>query len=308
MELSPDEIRKISLSIGRLDRLLISGGEPFLRDDLAEVCEIFFNQNRIGGIHLPTNGFDPERIGRLTETIVRKCPGMALEVSLPLDGLKETHDTIRGVKGSFEKVVEAADRLAEVKKEFADLTTYIITVVNNTNLEEIVELAEFVKDRLPVDGHGPAPMRGTPYDRALKPPTDAEWSALSDKLMPYHRHWIRRRVDRKWKALLATNRVRYLYGLYSHVLRGDRLPFRCRAGDAIGVLEPNGEVRLCELTESIGNVRSVHYDFRAIWHSDRANEMRKIIENCACTHACFLEPSIDGNLFAFVKSYLRGRV
>ena len=288
--------------------MLISGGEPFLRDDLAEVCEIFFNQNKVNSIHLPTNGFDPDRIGRHTDTIVRKCPGMCLDVSLPLDGLKETHDTIRGVKGSFERVVETADRLAEVKKEFANLTTYIITVVNNSNLGEIVRLAEFVKDHLPVDGHGPAPMRGTPYDRSLKPPTDAEWSALSEKLMPYHRHWNRRRVERKWKALLATNRVRYLYGLYTHVLRGDRLPFRCQAGNAIGVLEPNGEVRLCELTESIGNVRSVNYDFRTIWCSDRANEMRKTIEDCTCTHACFIEPSIDGNLFAFVKSYLRGRV
>lgn len=307
-ELSTDEIKKISLSIGRLDRLLISGGEPFLRDDLAEVCEIFFNQNRVGGIHLPTNGFDPERIGRLTETIVRKCPGMALDVSLPLDGLEDTHDAIRGVKGSFEKVVETADRLAELKKQFADLTTYVITVVNSANLGEIVGLAEFVRDRMPVDGHGPSPMRGTPYDRDLKPPTDVEWSALSDELMPYHRHWIRRRGGGNWKALLATNRVRYLYGLYTHVLRGERLPFRCRAGNVIGVLEPNGEVRLCELTESIGNVRSANYDFRTIWLSDRAKEMRKTVEDCACTHACFLEPSIDGNLFAFVKSYLRGRV
>jgi len=307
-ELSIDEIRKISLSIGPLDRLLISGGEPFLRDDLAEICEIFFHQNRISSIHLPTNGFDPERTCRHTKNILKKCPKMGLEVSLPLDGLKETHDAIKGVQGSFEKVMETADRLAEIKKESANLSIYIITVVTNTNLGEIVRLAEFVKDLLPVDGHGPAPMRGTPYDRTVAPPTNAEWNALSEKLMPYHRYWNSKSIDRKWKAILATNRVRYLYSLYTHVLQGDRLPFRCQAGNTIGVLEPRGEVKLCELTESIGNVRSADYDFRAIWFSERANEMRRAIEGCTCTHACFLHPSIDRNLPALVKSYLRGRV
>ena len=39
--LSIAEIKKISNSIGNINKLLITGGEPFLRDDLAEISETF---------------------------------------------------------------------------------------------------------------------------------------------------------------------------------------------------------------------------------------------------------------------------
>lgn len=307
-ELSTDEIKKISFSIGKLDNLLISGGEPFLRDDLAEICEIFYLQNKISRIHLPTNGFHTDKIYNYTYKILRKCPKINLTISLPLDGLQKTHDNIKKVKGSFEKVVESTKRLSALKKEFDNLYIYIITVVNNANLNEIIRLSEFVKNYLPVDGHGPSPVRGTSYDKTLSPPSHKEWSELAKKLMKYHSYWNKKRADTRLKAFLATNSVRYLYNLYAHVLKGKKLPFRCQAGNTIGVLEPNGDIKLCELTDVIGNVRSANYDFKPIWFSDRANDMRKKIKDCACTHACFLHSSIKMDPLSLVKSYLRGRL
>lgn len=307
-ELNIDEIGKIASSMGKFDKLLISGGEPFLRGDLSEICEIFYIQNKVNTIHLPTNGYDPKAACKYTHEILRKCPKTELIVSLPLDGMQETHDKIKGVEGSFKKVMETVKSLAALKKTSANLHIYIATVVNSTNINEIVSLSEFIKNNLPVDSHGLSPIRGAPYDETLSPPSYKEWEGLSKKLMKYHSYWNKKRAGSKLKAFLADNRAGYLHKLYVHVLKGKKLAFKCQAGKIIGVLEPNGDIKLCELTETIGNVRSANYDFRSIWFSGKANDMRKKIRDCTCTHACFLTPSIEMNPLSLINSHFLGRL
>jgi len=301
-ELSLDEIGQVCSSLGRLKNLLISGGEPFLRDDLPEICELFHRRNKICHIHLPTNGFYTDRIVNQARVILEKLPHVNLTIGLALDGLEENHDAARGVQGSFVQVMETVRGLAGLKKNRDNLELYTITVVTKNNIGEVIGLAEFVKDNLPVDGHGPSPVRGIPYDTRVLPPDYKEWDALARQLMPYHRFWNEKTSGSGLRSFLATNRTRYLYRVYTRVLQGKKLPFRCQAGNGIGVLEPNGDVKLCELGEAIGNVRSAHYDFREIWLSAEADRERERIKRCACTHACFLSPSIALSLSAMIKS------
>jgi MoaA/NifB/PqqE/SkfB family radical SAM enzyme len=303
-ELSLDEISRVSSSLGRFNNLLISGGEPFLRDDLPEICGIFYRGNDICHIHLPTNGFYTDKIVSRTSSILQQCPRINLTIGLSLDGLQETHDAIKGVRGSFDRVIETVKDLAELKKQWRNLELYIITVVTKNNIDDVIPLSEFVKDSLPVDGHGPSPARGSPYDAKIVPPSYKEWHDLAKTLMTYHHYWNKKVSRRRWRAILATNRTRYLYNIYTRVLQGRGLPFRCHAGDSIGVLEPNGDVRLCELTGVIGNVRTVDYDFKKILLSEKADREREKTRRCACTHACFLNPSIAQSLPALIRSSL----
>jgi len=302
-ELTLEEIAKVSSSLGRLRRLLISGGEPFLRDDLPEICRLFYRQNKIQGIHLPTNGFDGEKVCAYTYKILDQCPEAKLIVSLPLDGLEDTHDKIKGVAGSFKKVIETAKRLASLKEQFNNLKLYIITVVNNLNIGEIVELSEFVKNNLPVDGHGPSPLRGKSFDNSLLPPSPEQWQRLSEKLISYHVHWNKKAKGSSLTGFLTNNKIKYLYKLYGRVLQGGRLPFNCPAGKQISVLEPNGDVRLCELTETVGNIRDFGYNFKKALLSDKAREVGGKIKTCACTHACFLELGIKANPLIALRAY-----
>ncbi len=73
-ELNVNDYRRISSSIGRLLWLAFSGGEIFLRDDIAEIVNLFYRANSPGIILLPTNGLDPEVIRQKVERIVRECP------------------------------------------------------------------------------------------------------------------------------------------------------------------------------------------------------------------------------------------
>jgi len=44
----------------------------------------------------------------------------------------------------------------------------------------------------------------------------------------------------------------------------------------------------------IGNVRDVDYDFKKLWYSPRADEIRRYIRDtkCFCTYECFLTVNI----------------
>ena len=305
-ELTLAEIDRVAANLSRLDSLLISGGEPFLREDLAEICAIFHRRCRIAAIHLPSNGQTPERIRDRSAEILGRLPGVHLTLSLPLDGLEAAHDRIKGLAGSFRNTVETVRCLSPLRKKFPAFQVYVITVVSRENLPGILSLAEWVKRHLEVDGHGPSPLRGRPRDPGLRPPLAEEWLELAAGLLPYHRHYLERSGRSRLRAVLAFNRVRYLYSLYGRVLAGGTLPFRCPAGERIAVLEPDGGVRRCELMPRIGNVRASDLDLLRVLHGPRAAQSRPS-RSCACTHACFLERGIRSRAGSLARSLLGRR-
>jgi Fe-coproporphyrin III synthase len=304
-ELTLLEITAIAAKLEKLDSLLISGGEPFLHDGLVEICAIFHQHCRIASIHLPSNGMLPERVAPWSAEILRRLPGVRLTVSLPLDGLESVHDGLKGVAGSFRSTVETVRALQPLRKAFPAFRVYIITVVARENLSAILPLAEWVKQNLTVDGHGPSPLRGYPRDPGLQPPLAEEWRDLAEKLLPYHRHWLERSGRSRLRAALALKRTGYLYDLYTRVLAGSALPFRCPAGRDIAVLEPDGSVRLCELTPRVGNVRASGLDLPSILRGPEAARRRLAARTCACTHACFLERGIRRDAGALARSLLQ---
>src|SRR6478609_261606 len=66
-DLTFEELSKLSADFGRIENLNLSGGEPFLRKDLAEVCRMFIRNNGVRQIYVPTNGsFEDRTIDVLT--------------------------------------------------------------------------------------------------------------------------------------------------------------------------------------------------------------------------------------------------
>jgi MoaA/NifB/PqqE/SkfB family radical SAM enzyme len=303
-ELSLPEIDEVASRLRRLDSLYLSGGEPSLREDLADICFAFRRRCRIGSIHLPSNGQDPGRIRSLCLEILRRLPGVRLTLSLSLDGREAAHDRIKDSAGSFRRAVETARSLAPLRREFPQLRLYVITVVSSENRQEVLPLAAWLEESLDLDGHGPSPLRGLPRDPSLADPTAGEWRDLAAALLPFHRRWLRRGGLPRWRQALAANRVRHLYGVYGRVLAGGELPFHCLAGERIAVLDPEGGVRLCEETPVVGDVRRSGYDLAAVLHGPRARQERLRTRSCACTHACFLENSIRSHPLSRARSLL----
>ena len=91
-ELSIDEIKRTSLSLGKLLWLAFSGGEPYLRKDLVEISKVFYEQNRPVIMLYPTNGLLPDLIKDKTEQILKHCRKTIVTVKLSIDGLNADHD------------------------------------------------------------------------------------------------------------------------------------------------------------------------------------------------------------------------
>ena len=70
-DLTLDEIRQISFSMGNFIYLLIGGGEPFLRPDLPEIVRIFYENNNVLNVTIATNGSLTDTIIDCTKQILR---------------------------------------------------------------------------------------------------------------------------------------------------------------------------------------------------------------------------------------------
>lgn len=303
-ELTLDEIRKISDTLGPLDRILISGGEPYLRSDLPEICKIFHDQNSCKRFHIPTHGFNPDRIAEIAENVLKNCPNSVVNFGFSIDGLKKTHEEISQIPGSFEKVFESAQKVSLLKERYSNMSVHVICVISNKNYGEILELARLIKDKLPLAALLPTPIRGMPLNPDLRPPTGQEWLALTRDLEPILSNSAENNLSFPLDRYFARTRRRYIDKTTATVIDTDQQPFPCVAGDVIGVMEPDGRIKLCELKLAIdvGNVRNAGYDFRKVWFSEEANKVREKIKTCSCYHGCFLTPSLYYSPLHMIRS------
>src|SRR5438105_4452485 len=60
-DLTFDQIKRVSRSAPQFSDLWLSGGEPTLRPELAEIIDLFATNNGVTRISFPTNGLQPER-------------------------------------------------------------------------------------------------------------------------------------------------------------------------------------------------------------------------------------------------------
>src|SRR3989344_268480 len=187
-ELTLDEINKISKSLPEFPWFLISGGEPFLRNDLDEIIEIFCKNNKIKHITLPTNGLLTNKIAEKVESILKKCPSISLNLVLSLDGIKEKHDKIRGIKGNFNKLMQTYKLLMPLRKKYSNLAVKFNTVISNTNYKELGKIIDYVKF-LKADMHTIDFIRGSPRDKYASLPPRKEILKLIRKIQDTYNYY-----------------------------------------------------------------------------------------------------------------------
>lgn len=108
-----------------LKRLAITGGEPFLRKDLAQIYQTFQARYQVG---ILTNGLFPGSIREFCET------NPAASVTSSLHGLGSLHDKLMGIQGAFNRFMASSDYL-----EGAGMTVCAL------NHDKIGEVADFVR-------------------------------------------------------------------------------------------------------------------------------------------------------------------
>lgn len=134
-ELTTDEAKKLirDLASFGIPALLISGGEPLIRKDIFAVAQFAKDLNL--RLTLSTNGtlIDKEMARRIKEV------GFSY-VGISFDGIGETNDRFRGMKGAFDMAVNAVRNCMEIGQKVGLRLT-----LTRRNYEDLNAIFDFIE-------------------------------------------------------------------------------------------------------------------------------------------------------------------
>ena len=261
-ELKLDEIEKIAKNYGRLVKLSISGGEPFIRTDLPEIIKIFGEYCRPDIVDIPTNGSLSETIEKSVKKILEITNIPVIEIQLSIDGPKGIFEKISGIEDNYDKIIKTYHLLDEIRKTNKRLKikmnfTYVPD--NKQYVEPLVhELNQkYNFDRLQITFPHGYHIKNTVIDKLfyeefynlskkinleIKPPSLWDFHSLIFRAVKMLRDdFILRRMKDK-------NMGRF-----------------CGAGKKIVVIDDIGNIYPCEpIWQKIGNLKQSDYDIKTI--------------------------------------------
>ena len=284
--LQPGQIEKISRSLGPLLWLDLSGGEPFLRKDLAWICHKFIDDNGARFLNIPTNAIQTDVIARIVSEILAPGRDFRLNIAVSLDGIGENHDRIRGVPGNYDKALRTLERLREIRASDPRLALSVVTTVMRDNIDDVAKLLELGGAEWKLDYHSLNILRGAPLDPALAPPTPGQFDAVSRLQLEQCRRYFNGRFG-LFGGWLASAGRSILNRYYRRELEGRPKDISCNAGKISCVIDANGDVYFCELLKKVGNLKDYNWDFERLWYDAEARALRERVRRCHCTHECF---------------------
>ena len=256
--------------------ITVSGGEPFLRGDLEKIVEAIADYNRPYILNIPTNGLSkniPERVRKILEI----CDGVNVVINFSVDGIGREHDTIRGVRGNWDAVKRNYFEVKMLKRKYENLTVGVHTVISKWNVKRFKEIAvELIKTFDPDQYITEiAEVREEMKNAENEPtPSPDDYADAIDFLIDLI-------SKRDWKGLAKiTESMRIEYYKYvKNLYLGGTVKVRSFAGFASCQVTPRGDVWECAVyATNMGNLRDYDYDFRKLWKSPKADEVRSVVK------------------------------
>ena len=285
-ELQVEEYRRFLQSpfMDHVQGISLTGGEPFLRDDLALIAEAVTELHPAAILSIASNGLLPDRIDRVTGEIVKRAPH-GLSISLSLDGGREMHNRSRGVAAAYDRLMETVHRLQQY-----DVTigfNFTITPENWRDLEEAFRVSDSLGVPLLVNfAHESPHYYGNPN---LPQMPEDHLDEIQVQLQNI--------AEKRQRGESLTQRILdpypfFLQGCTRHQrMKCQLVP--CHSGTHSLYLDPHGTIYPCiMLDRSLGNIREM--DFSDLWTSAKACEVRRSIAagDCHCWVACEAVPSV----------------
>ena len=258
-EFKPDILNKLPA----LQFCNITGGEPFLRDDIEHIISIANKKSR--RVVISTNGYLTEKI----ISIALKYKRIGIRISI--EGLSAANDALRGIKDGFDHGLRT---LLELQRLGLKDIGFGITV-SDTNAADMLELFQLAKS-MKVE-FATAVVHNSYYFHK----NDNSIQNKSAVIVCF---------EQLIKELLCTKRPKnwmrayFNHGLINYISGNKRL-LPCAAGEDMFFLDPFGEIRPCNGMEndspenSMGNLKEK--SFTEIWKSERAEQVRRKVKNCS---------------------------
>ncbi len=301
-ELSLAEFDQIAAGLGPILVLHIGGGEPFVRRDLPEVIEVFWRRCGVGRVEIPTNGWDAGQIVKQVDRLLARCPGLRLNVRVSLDGVAELHDAARARPGSYRDAVDTVTALGDLARQRPGLSTGICQTVTAHNQHRALATYRTIRDQIRPDSIVLNVCReGSQPDRAALDVVPAAYRGVTAEMngdVRRGRWWNYPREGRLAAAFFNSLHAT-VWDLIGRELASGRPAIRCAAGAGRSlVIYSTGDVALCELHGTLGNLRQVDYSVGALLESPAGRAARAAAARCTrrheiCWHTAAPDPRLN---------------
>jgi len=267
-QLKVEEYEKIISNFSSIFWVTITGGEPFLRDDLSEIIKIVYNKAKPRFITIATNATLPKKIVESVKKILETCPELKLIVNISLDGIGSQHDEIRGYKGNYKLAMNTFQSLKELdnRRLFVGFNT-VISSLNVKNFQQIYEQIQQLNPDSYICEVAENRAKLYNFDLQITPELNDYQKALSFLISSLSN--LKRKDAPELVRKLRIEFYRYLMSKQN---------ISNYEGIASAYIMSNGEVWLSYSKRFVaGNLRDVNYDFKNIWFDEKAEQYRKIM-------------------------------
>ena len=280
-ELTVDEYRRIFRSLGHDPFwVTISGGEPFLRPDLADIVDVICEESSPGIINIPTSGTTHKHIFKMLPRMLERTRGKQLTINFSLDELGEEHDRIRRTPHNWVKTLESIRFAKTLRKDNPHLVVGIHSVISAFNVDRFPEIYEGLQALEPdsyvtevAEERAELLTMGTGITPPLRKYADAvDFLAAKSRANP----------KAGFGAIIEAFRLEY-YELVKRILAEKRQVIPCYAGLSSCHIAADGDLwGCCVRAEPVGNLRDVDYDVGRLWWAPAAGRFRRSVRNREC--------------------------
>ena len=274
MEQKKKFVRSLRGIVGDGFEFHLSGGEPLATEGILDLVNFIAYEGY--KTNLVTNGF------LIDEGMARDIANSCLDnITISLDGIRpETHDFIRGMKGSYEKIMKAIEYLDKFRKNNT-FRISILTVIMEYNLDEILQLVERVQQDKRIEMISFQAIT-QPFCEKM----DNSWFTKEKNRIfwPQDTQKISGIMERLRGLRLDGYKIGNHHNHFFHFKGYFKEPdvflkkIKCNLGDYEFHIDPYGKIFFCCLIDPIGNVKTD--DMNKIWDSPETRRIRQDIYNC----------------------------
>ncbi len=255
----------------------ITGGEPFIRDDLKDIVrELLKKSDRIV---ISTNGFFTDRIVELC----KEFPQVGIRISI--EGLEKTNNEIRGLDDGFNRGYTTLKKLVDMGMKDVGFGM----TVQDRNAADLVPLYN-ISDELGME-FATASLHNSFYFVESN-------NIIKDRLM------VAQNFEDLVNRLLDSNspkkwfRAYFNHGLINYIFSQKRL-LPCDMSFDTFFIDPYGDVMPCNGTKEkqvMGNLNRQSWE--ELWNSEQAEKVRSFVRNC--DRNCWMIGSVSPAMHKYI--------
>ena len=264
---------ELILKLPHLHFINITGGEPFLRDDIMQIVE--YACQRANRVVISTNGIMSERI----LSVMSAFPNVGIRISI--EGLSKNNDEIRGIQSGYEHVMKTLEELSRMGCKDIGVSM----TVSDSNYQDVIPLYHICKEQ------GYQFATGTTHNSFF---FEADSNEIKQKKEVCAS--LQALANEMHKSLNLKDRYRAIFN-EQLIKRVQDIPidFPCKCGEHFFAISPYGDMMAClgsEQPNVMGNLKEK--EFWAIYASKQAQIARRQVKNC--TRNCCMSGNVAGEM------------